>query len=103
MLLYLLVGLLATGFSLFMSNVAATVLLVPLAIALAGMAGIEPRPLALLVAICASNSFILPTHQVNALYMGPGGYRNRDYLKAGGVMSLLFLAVAIGIVYLCYA
>ena len=83
LLLYFLVGLLATLFSLFMSNVAATVVLVPLVIAIAGMAGLEPRPLALLVAICASNSFVLPTHQVNALFMGPGGYHNRDYLKAG--------------------
>jgi di/tricarboxylate transporter len=102
-LLYFTIGVLATVFSLFMSNVAATVLLVPLTIAIAGMAGLEPRPLALLVAVCASNSFILPTHQVNALFMGPGGYHNRDYLKAGGLMSILFLVCAVGIVYLCYA
>lgn len=101
-LLYLFVGLMSTVFSLFMSNVAATVLLVPLVIAIAAISGLEPRPLALLVAVCASNSFILPTHQVNALFMGPGGYRNRDYIKAGGVMSLLFLAVAVGAIYLCY-
>lgn len=55
------------------------------------------------LAICASNSFVLPTHQVNALFMGPGGYHNRDYLKAGGVMSILFLVCAVGIIYLCYA
>ena len=101
--LYIVIGLLATLFSLFMSNVAATVVLVPLAIAIAGIVGIEPRPLALLVAICASNSFILPTHQVNALFMGPGGYRNRDYLRVGGLMTVLFFAIAVAIVYLCYA
>jgi di/tricarboxylate transporter len=102
-LLYLAIGALATVFSLVMSNVAATVLLVPLAIAIAGMAGLEPRPLALLVAVCASNSFILPTHQVNALFMGPGGYRNQDYLKAGGLMTVLFLVVAVTVTYLWYA
>jgi len=103
LLLFIVVGALATLFSLFMSNVAATVLLVPLAIAVAGIAGVHARPLALLVAICASNSFILPTHQVNALLMGPGGYRNADYLKVGGLMTLLFLFVAVCITYLWYA
>ena len=37
-----------------------------------------------MVAISASNSFVLPTHQVNALLMSSGGYRNTDYLRAGG-------------------
>jgi di/tricarboxylate transporter len=93
---------LATLFSLFMSNVAATVLLVPLALGLGEETGTDPRALALLVAVCASNSFLLPTHQVNALLMAPGGYRNSDYLRAGGLMTLLFLLVAVGGVYLLF-
>jgi di/tricarboxylate transporter len=93
------VGLMATLFSLFMSNVAATVLLVPLVAELGVGAGVSPRALGLLVAVCASNSFVLPTHQVNALLMSPGGYRNADYLRAGSGMTALFLAVAVGLVY----
>ncbi|MBW2534098.1 MAG: SLC13 family permease [Deltaproteobacteria bacterium] len=96
------VGLMATLFSLFMSNVAATVLLVPLVAQLGAGAGVSPRALGLLVAVCASNSFVLPTHQVNALLMSPGGYRNADYLRAGSGMTLLFLAVAVGLVYAFY-
>ena len=103
LLLFLVIGVLSTLFSLFMSNVAATVLLVPLVISMATMAGTDPRPLALLVAVCAYNSFLLPTHQVNALLMGPGGYRNRDYIRAGGLMSVVFLAIAVSLVYLFYA
>jgi len=95
-------ALLATAFSLFMSNVAATVVLVPLIVIVAARTGIDPRPLALLVAVCASNSFVLPTHQVNALLMSPGGYRNRDYLKAGGIMTLIFLIVAVVVTRLFY-
>jgi len=102
LLLFATIGLLSTVFSLFMSNVAATVLLVPLAISIASIAGLDARPLALLVAVCASNSFVLPTHQVNALLMGPGGYHNRDYLKAGGLMSVIFLVIAVTLVYLFY-
>jgi len=32
--------------------------------------------------------------------MGPGGYRNADYLRAGGGMTLLFLGIAVGYIYL---
>lgn len=99
LLLLFSVAALSTVFSLFMSNVAAAVLLVPLAINMARLASLDPRMLALLVAVCASNSFLLPTHQVNALLMGPGGYRNADYLRAGGVMTFLFLVLAVGTVY----
>lgn len=96
------VAVLATLFSLFMSNVAATVLLVPLVVAIGQSTGISPRALALLVAIAASNSFVLPTHQVNALLMGPGGYHNRDYLRAGGLMSILFIVIAVGLIHWFY-
>jgi len=100
LLILLAIATLTTLFSLFMSNVAATVLLVPLVIELSELAGIDPRGAALLVGVSASNSFILPTHQVNALLMGPGGYRNADYLRAGGGMTLLFLGIAVGYIYL---
>ena len=96
------VAVLATIFSLFMSNVAATVLLVPLVMVMGRIAGINPRALALLVAVCASNSFLLPTHQVNALLMSPGGYRNSDYLRAGGLMSVIFIAIAVGLIYILF-
>lgn len=95
-------GLLSTLFSLFMSNVAATVLLVPLVMITGNMTGVNPRALALLVGVCASNSFVLPTHQVNALLMSPGGYRNADYLKAGGIMSVIFIVIAVTLIYLFY-
>jgi di/tricarboxylate transporter len=84
---------LATFFTLVMSNVGATVLLVPLAINLAIPAGADPAVFALTVAISTSNSFLIPTHQVNALLMGPGGYRVPDFLRAGGIMTALFLGV----------
>jgi len=96
------VAAMATLFSLFMSNVAATVLLVPLVMMMGNIAGINPRALALLVAVCASNSFLLPTHQVNALLMTPGGYRNIDYLKAGGGMTIVFLVIAVFGIYFIY-
>ena len=89
------IALLATFFSLVMSNVGATVLLVPLAVNIAVGVGANPAVFALTVAIATSNSFIIPTHQVNALIMGPGGYRVPDFLRAGGIMTVLFLVVSL--------
>ena len=86
---------LATVFTLVMSNVGATVLLVPLAVNIALGAGADPRIFALTVAIGTSNSFLIPTHQVNALIMGPAGYKVKDFMKAGGVMTILFLIVSL--------
>lgn len=89
------IGVLTTVFTLVVSNVGATVLLVPLAANVAIGVGADPATYALMVAIAASNAFLLPTHQVNALLMGPGGYRVADYLRAGTAMSVLFLLVAV--------
>jgi len=36
---------------------------------------------------------------VNALLMGPGGYTTRDYLKTGGVMTIVFIAIAVTLMY----
>ena len=88
------VAVLATIFTLVMSNVGATVLLVPLAISIAVAAGGNPAIFALTVAISTSNSFFIPTHQVNALIMGPGGYRVIDFMRCGSIMTVLFLVVS---------
>ena len=87
------IAMLATFFTLVMSNVGATVLLVPLAVNIAIGAGANPAVFALTVAIATSNSFLIPTHQVNALIMGPAGYKVSDFMKAGGIMTILFLVV----------
>jgi len=99
--LYALLASLATFMTLVVSNVGAVVLLVPLALSMAQEIGADPRLAALVVGVGTSNSFILPTHQVNALYMGAGRYHTVDFVKAGSVMSLLFLVVLVlGVLYL---
>ena len=96
------VGLMTSFFTLVVSNVGATVLLVPLCMNMAVMAGGDPRMAALVVGLSASNTFVLPTHQVNALVMRPGRYRTLDYAKAGAGMTVLFLAVELTVLYLFY-
>lgn len=93
---------LATFFTLVMSNVGATVLLVPLGINLAIEVGGDPGVFAITVGLATSNAFLLPTHQVNALIMGPGGYRVKDFIRAGGLMTLIYLAVLVPTVNLVF-
>ena len=99
---FLIIGLLTSFFTLVVSNVGATVLLVPLCMAMATARGSDPRLVAMLVALAASNTFLLPTHQVNALIMRPGDYQTRDYLRAGSGMTLLFLVVLISMLVMLY-
>ena len=96
------VAMLATFFTLVMSNVGATVLLVPLAVNIAIGAGANPAVFALTVAIATSNSFLIPTHQVNALIMGPAGYRVPDFIRAGSIMTVLFLVVSLTMLNLVF-
>ncbi len=77
-------------------------LLVPLAVNIAIGAGADPAVFALTVAIATSNSFLIPPHQVNSLIMGPGGYRVPDFMKAGGIMTVLFLVVSLGMLNLVF-
>lgn len=89
------IAVLATFFTLVVSNVGATVLLVPLAINVALGVGADPAIFALTVAVATSNSFLIPTHQVNALIMGPGEYRVKDFIRAGSGITILFLMISI--------
>jgi len=95
-------GLLMTFFSLIMSNVAATVLMVPLVLEMATTIDLTAQVLVLQVGLCAANSFILPTHHVNALLMTPGGYRVPDYLRAGSLLSVMFVFVTTTMLYVFY-
>ena len=93
LLLMLIISVLASFFSLVASNVGATVLMIPLAMNMAVSVGSDPMIAALVVAVSASNTFILPTHQVNAMIMRPGGYRTKDYMRAGLGMTFLYTVV----------
>ena len=78
------IGILSTLFTLVISNVGATVLLVPLVVNMAIAAHTDPRMAALVVGLATSNSFMLPTHQVNALYMGTGALSNHRLYQSRG-------------------
>jgi di/tricarboxylate transporter len=67
----------------------------PVAIKVAQQTGVDPRALAMAVAIATSMAFITPLgHAVNILVMSPGGYSFRDYVKVGAPLTLILFIVA---------
>lgn len=80
-----------------MSNAAATVLVVPIAIDAARSLSADPHAFVMAVVLAASTSFLMPIgHQVNVLVYGPGGYRFTDYTRVGVWLNiLLFFVVAL--------
>lgn len=102
LILLTVIAILTSFFTLVASNVGATVLMVPLAMNMAGTAGADPRVAAMVVAVACSNTFVLPTHQVNALIMRPGGYKTLDYFRAGSGMTILYLVVMMAAISLFF-
>jgi di/tricarboxylate transporter len=64
--------------------------------------GADPAMFAMTVAISTSNSFIIPTHQVNALIVGPGDYRVADFLRAGSPLTALYIVVSLVVLNLVF-
>jgi di/tricarboxylate transporter len=55
---------------------------------------LSPYSLVMAVAFAASASFMTPvSHPANILVMGPGGYRFKDYLLVGGLLTLVVMGV----------
>jgi len=81
------------------SNATAAVIMSPIAARAAVAAGIDVKHALLVMAYGCSCAFLLPFAQCNILVMAPGGYKTRDYLRAGICMSLVMALTTI----LCFS
>jgi di/tricarboxylate transporter len=95
-------GLITTGLAMVISNVGATVIMVPMAINIAISTGAAPIQFAMVVALSASNNFLTGSNPVLAMVTGPAGYRLVDLLKVGLPLSVLYIGLVLGISYLMF-
>jgi len=66
------------------TNNAAAVVILPVALSVAADTGLDERTVAIAIAVTASSSFLTPMgYQTNTMVYGPGGYRFTDYLRLG--------------------
>lgn len=81
-----------------MSNNAAAVLTFPIAWQTASNLGVNPMPFVMAVMIAASCGFATPMgYQTNLMIYGPGGYKFGDYVRFGGPLNLLVMAITVAL------
>ncbi len=81
-----------------MSNAAAALVVLPIAVAAAELLGVDPRSLAVLVTLSASLSFITPFEPASLLVYGPGKYRFLDFIRAGMPLTVMMVVLLIWLV-----
>jgi di/tricarboxylate transporter len=78
-----------------MANAACALILTPIAINVANQIGANPRAYAITIAIAASCTFPTPLEPVTAIVYGPGKYRFSDYVKVGGLLTIVVMIVTL--------
>ncbi len=95
--------LLANVLTSLIGNVGAISITFPLAFTLTESLGVDSAPYYLAIAYAASATFITPiSYQTNLIIFGPGGYRFSDFLKVGLPVTMLYLTVALTVIWLIY-
>lgn len=78
-----------------MSNQAAAAVVIPIALQTAVQLGLNPRTFAMMIAIAASTSFITPLEPACLMVYGPGRYRFMDFVRVGGLLTVIIYIIAI--------
>lgn len=86
-----------------MSNAATAVLISPIAISLAIQMGVDPKPYLFCVMFAASTCYLTPVgYQGNILIYGPGNYKFTDFIRVGGLVTLISMFVVVFMLYSIY-
>jgi len=76
-----------------MSNAAAALVVVPVALRAAVEMGADPRAFAIAIMLAASVSLVTPFEPACILVYSPGKYRFRDFIQIGSPLTLLLIVV----------
>jgi di/tricarboxylate transporter len=81
-----------------MSNQAAAIVIIPIAIETALHLGLNPRTFAMMVAVAASCSYLTPLEPSCLMVYGPGRYRFIDFFKVGLPLTFVIFVIALVLV-----
>lgn len=76
-----------------LSNAAAALVMLPIAISTSHALQVNERSFAIAIIVSASISMITPFEPACILVYGPGKYRFIDYVKVGGLLTFILLAM----------
>jgi len=83
----------------FMSNTATTALMVPIGVSIATSMGADPRAVLMATVIGGSCAYATPIGMpANTMVLAAGGYKFRDYVKAG--LPLIIVSVIVSLILL---
>jgi di/tricarboxylate transporter len=81
-----------------MSNQAAAIVVLPVAIATALQSDLNPRTFTMMIAVAASTSYMTPLEPSCVIVYGPGRYRFAEFFKIGWLLTVLIYGMAITLV-----
>ena len=83
-----------------MNYVAAALIMTPVALDLSmRLTTVSEQALLMAVITGASLAFMTPVaHQCNAMVVGPGDYKYKDFIKVGTPLTLILILVSLGLI-----
>ncbi|WP_434310970.1 SLC13 family permease [Hominifimenecus sp. rT4P-3] len=101
--LTIVLGIVCTLLTSFLSNTAAVALMGPVAISIANSIGVNPVSMVMIVVITCNACFATPVGGVAfTLIVKPGNYKFKDFVRMGLPLTIINLAVAIAVIPLIW-
>ena len=80
------------------TSIATAVILTPVAMSIAAHMGVSDRPFLMAVLTGTNCAFMSPVaHPANAMVVGPGGYRFRDFIRVGAPLTALIVILGVAL------